>query len=140
MDLPRGQVVAVGANVKRKDGSILIFKRNLTDTTPGIWEHPGGKLEWGEDPAEGAKREVKEETNLDVKITRPIDIYSYVAERHGQNKHCIQLVFEAELLDENQEVVINDEHSEFRWVKLEELKGMYVSFFFRRLLEGKAKL
>jgi 8-oxo-dGTP diphosphatase len=47
----------------------------------GDWDVPGGFLEPGEDPAGGAKREVLEETGLEVELSAPfailIDRYPY---------------------------------------------------------------
>jgi len=51
----------------RKDKKVLLLKRALADTwMPGKWGLPGGVVEKGETPREGAIRETKEETNLDV--------------------------------------------------------------------------
>lgn len=40
-----------------------------------LWNLPGGGLEHGETPWEGAKREVKEETNLDIEIVSLAGVY-----------------------------------------------------------------
>lgn len=42
----------------------------VTQTNSGelFWDLPGGKIEYGEDPYDGLRREVKEETSLDVTI------------------------------------------------------------------------
>lgn len=42
----------------------------------GRWGLPGGGLHRGEDPAEGAVRELKEETGIDVKATKLQKLYS----------------------------------------------------------------
>jgi len=45
-----------------KDGKALLLKRRLNDEhKPGTWDIPGGRLEAGEDPISGLRREVKEE-------------------------------------------------------------------------------
>jgi ADP-ribose pyrophosphatase YjhB (NUDIX family) len=41
-----------------------------------FWNLPGGALERGETPWEGAMREVKEETGLDVEVVRLLGVYS----------------------------------------------------------------
>ena len=44
-----------------KDGKILIIKRSeKEDYFKGIWDLPGGKISFGEEPYESLKREVKE--------------------------------------------------------------------------------
>ena len=65
--------VRVGIGVMIKDGNkILLGHRSLTrkDTggifEPDTWTFPGGKQEFTETIFEGAIREVKEETNLDI--------------------------------------------------------------------------
>jgi len=45
------------------------IKREKTNVYPLYWDIPGGSVEEGELPAEGAIREVREETGLSVKIT-----------------------------------------------------------------------
>ena len=57
------------------DGSIVLVKRG-TDPYQGFWALPGGKLEGDETIEETARREVKEETGLEVRLERVIGVYS----------------------------------------------------------------
>ena len=54
------------------DGKILLTKREDFE----VWCLPGGGVEDGETLAEGAIREAKEETGLDVELTRLVGVYS----------------------------------------------------------------
>lgn len=55
------------------DGKIVLVHRQDT----GKWALAGGMVDWGEDIPNAAKRELKEETGLDlVKIRRLIGVYS----------------------------------------------------------------
>lgn len=61
----------VHALIVNAEGKVLLIKRSKAeDVLPGLWDIPGGILKDGEDPKEGALREVKEETNLEVKNVR----------------------------------------------------------------------
>lgn len=58
-----------------KDGKILLGQRHPDPEKAGsdmqgqgTWTMPGGKLEFGESFEEAAKREIKEETDLDVEV------------------------------------------------------------------------
>ncbi|RLI98177.1 MAG: hypothetical protein DRP00_02505 [Candidatus Aenigmatarchaeota archaeon] len=57
-------IVGVGVLII-KDGKVLLGKRN-EEPGKNTWSLPGGKLEFGETFEVCAKREVKEETGLDV--------------------------------------------------------------------------
>lgn len=46
-----------------RDGEVLLLER-AKPPFPGLWVAPGGKVEPGESPAEGALRELQEETGL----------------------------------------------------------------------------
>jgi 8-oxo-dGTP diphosphatase len=58
----------VVAAVIEKDGLILIGQRRREDRHPLKWEFPGGKVEDGETPRVGLKRELQEELSIDADI------------------------------------------------------------------------
>ena len=73
--------VAVKALIENKDGKTLLIKRSeLNSHKPFIWEISGGRLEKGENPFEGLKREVKEKTNLSIEIKHPVRIHHFIRE------------------------------------------------------------
>ena len=54
--------------IRRPDGRFLITKRVMTKAwAPGWWEVSGGGVQAGESSEEAVRREVKEETGLDVR-------------------------------------------------------------------------
>ena len=57
----------VAAIILDKEGRILVSQRALnSELYPGKWQIPGGKVEKGENHLIALKREVKEETDLEV--------------------------------------------------------------------------
>lgn len=62
--------------VVRRGGKILIAKRPAGKHLAGYWEFPGGAVEPGETAEEAVKRELREETGLEIVVTgraEPID-------------------------------------------------------------------
>ncbi len=73
-----------------KDGKVLLGKRNK-EPGKNTWSLPGGKLEFGETFEACAKREVKEETGLDID---DLEFISLSNDRF-ENQHCVTLGFKA---------------------------------------------
>ena len=67
-------MVAVGAVIEDEGGRILLVKHvpERGGFWQGKWICPGGKLEFGETIEEGIRREVKEETRLDIDLIAPL--------------------------------------------------------------------
>lgn len=63
-----GKVVRVVGAVIVRDGTILCARRGPAGKLPGMWEFPGGKLEFGEAPEVALKREIQEELECDVLV------------------------------------------------------------------------
>ncbi len=100
--------------IMRDDGRFLIVKRSDNDDyMPGLWELPGGKSEETESPEDATIRELKEETGLDVEIGAPFNIEFFLFKN---NEFCLDLFYECKMTNQNQEVKLSEEHSEFAWV------------------------
>lgn len=77
------------------DGKIVLVRRRDT----GEWGLPGGFVDWGEDIPSTARREIAEETGLElVKIRRLIGVYSSVD--RDPRVHSITVVVEAQVQGE----------------------------------------
>jgi 8-oxo-dGTP diphosphatase len=74
------------------DGRIVLIRRRDN----GRWALPGGMVDWGEDIPNTVKRELMEETGLElVKIRRLVGVYS--APDRDPRIHSICIVVEAEV-------------------------------------------
>jgi 8-oxo-dGTP diphosphatase len=111
-----GPTVAVGAVVV-EDGALLMVQR-AHEPGQGKWSIPGGRVERGEYLSDALRREVKEETNLDITVGDLLGI----AEVTG-DPHYVILDFEASLVGANQPVAADDV-AEVRWVPLDEVKSL----------------
>ncbi len=66
--------VATGA-IFSLDGGVLLVQRGI-EPSYGKWVFPGGYVDRGESLEAAAIREVKEESGLDVRLTRLLGVYS----------------------------------------------------------------
>jgi len=66
---------AAGAFVTNERGQILLLRRGQGEKQ-NSWTVPGGIMELGETPREAAKREVLEETGLEVEIGNLVGVYT----------------------------------------------------------------
>jgi 8-oxo-dGTP diphosphatase len=79
------------------DGRIVLVRRRDT----GKWSLPGGLVDWGENLTTTARRELKEETGLElVQIRRLVGVYSNVD--RDPRMHSIAILVEAEVQGELQ--------------------------------------
>jgi 8-oxo-dGTP diphosphatase len=72
-----------------RDGRILICRRRADQPHPLKWEFPGGKVEAGESPEDGLRRELREE--LGIEAAAPSEITRYTFAYPG--KDPILLIF-----------------------------------------------
>ncbi|MBI4175697.1 MAG: NUDIX domain-containing protein [Candidatus Aenigmarchaeota archaeon] len=109
-----------------KDGKLLLIRRRWDDVhKPDKWDIPGGRLEPGEDPFEGLKREVKEEINMDgLETLMPIEIKHFTRD-DGQK--ITMIIFLCRISPGK--IGLSKEHREYRWVDLHNPDGIIPGFF-----------
>ena len=73
---PKRPVLGVGALIFNRD-KILLVERGK-EPLKGYWSLPGGMLETGETLEQGVIREVHEETGLDVKPLKVLEIFERI--------------------------------------------------------------
>jgi len=90
-------IVYAGGCIFNKNGEVLLQKRADCNK----WGFPGGAVELGETPEMAAKREVKEETGLEIEVQKLIGIYtdSDVVYPNGDKAHSICICYEMSVVD-----------------------------------------
>lgn len=109
-------IIHVSTIIQNTSNEILLVLEGKKGDSYGKLNLPGGHLEICESIIDGAKREVKEETGLDVKIDSIIGIYV----GYGTNLRMINFIFSART-DKIFAKPMNDEIIECKWFSIEEL-------------------
>jgi len=111
----------------RKGNEVLV----LGDPEEGL-DYPGGKIQEGEiDPVESLKREVREETGLEIEVGDPFVTWTnaFPGGHRLAGKHVFLVGYRCKYV--SGEVKLSDEHDKFSWVTKENYREVNdgTSFF-----------
>ena len=113
--MANSQIVAA---IIEKDGCFLLGKRSQSKrNAPGCWAPISGQIEDGESEKEAIVREVCEEVGLVVLPIKKIAVFEENGPYQKMYWWKVKLISGIASL-------INDEHSELRWVTIEEMKNL----------------
>lgn len=115
------QCIGVKAIIKNNDGKILLLRRSAKYNHLSMqYDIPGGKINFGEEPEEGLEREVKEETNLDVKtVERVLDVRTIFKDDTLQIIRITYLC--TVILASLENIKLSDEHVSYTWMHPHEM-------------------
>jgi 8-oxo-dGTP diphosphatase len=87
---------------------------------PGVYELPGGHIDFGEDIVKGLKREIFEEFGMHVHVGDPFHVFTYMNNIKGS--HSIEVIYFAKFIDPIEQIHLNPaDHSSYKWFEEREL-------------------
>ncbi|WP_308723068.1 NUDIX hydrolase [Paenibacillus polysaccharolyticus] len=78
----QGIIMVVSVSILHK-GKVLIIKENKASVRD-TWNFPSGRVEYGEDIMDAARREAREETGYEVRLTATTGIYNFTSSLQQQ--------------------------------------------------------
>jgi 8-oxo-dGTP diphosphatase len=124
------QVITACAFIHQQfDGVEKLFWPKRADTKkflPGVYELPGGHIDFGEDLILGLIREIKEEFGMTISVGDAFAAFTYANEVKGS--HSIEVVFFAKFADPIEDIKLNPEdHSTFGWFAESEIEEQFIT-------------
>jgi 8-oxo-dGTP diphosphatase len=120
---PRHSVSVAGVITDDHGRTLLIQRRDNRR-----WEPPGGVLELAESIHDGLRREVREETGLDVEPIALTGVYKNIA------KGIVALVFRCKVTGGR--LTTNDEVTAFRWASQSDMGSLMAEAYAVRVLDA----
>ncbi|HET7624776.1 MAG TPA: NUDIX domain-containing protein [Verrucomicrobiae bacterium] len=129
-------IATVGGLIFNGAGEVLMIR---THKWSELWGIPGGKIKWGEPSLDALRRELKEETDLEIEDIEFVLVQDCIhSKEFYRDAHFILLNYTCRCVKEPK-VKLNEEAREFRWVKLEAALEMPVNEPTRTLLLAVAE-
>lgn len=129
--------VGVKALLRNGDGKFLLIRRS-SEKYPEVgarWDIVGGRINPGETLMENLRREIREETGLDMAAEPKLVAAQDILRVPG--RHVVRLTYVGEIDGQPQ---LDGDHTEFRWFTLQELRELgeeHLDIFFKELLDKK---
>lgn len=110
-------IVAVKALIVYKRKVLIVQRSFESNIGAGDWELVGGKLEFGENLEDGLKREIYEETQLNVSVEKLLFASSFKTHEYRQVVILDYLCFA-----KSDTIIISTEHIAYQWAGKNTLK------------------
>jgi len=129
MESPEEKSTLVVAAIMVRGREVFIARRRKEKKLGGQWEFPGGKVEVGESPENGLRRELEEEFGIKVAVGR------YLGESRCRYTHGSILLKAYEVSWEDGKIELTD-HDAFEWVPIEALSNFDFTLADRPFVDG----
>ncbi len=126
-------IASFNAIIVDSEGRVLVMKRN-NEPAKGRYWFPGGRIKLGQSLEEALKEQTEEETGLewsDLKVLKVASVDSSIF----KNRHTVNINFLLKKVS-NSEAQLNQEHSDYKWLKPEEFDKEKLDPYLKWALNG----
>ncbi len=110
--------VGCGAFILNENNELLLQQR-IKSPEAGFWSIPGGRLEMFETFESAVKREVKEETGVDIEVIDELGICDHIIE--SEQKHWVSPSFLCKITKGEPKIMEPTKHADMQWFSLDHL-------------------
>ncbi len=114
------QTLTVRAVIKQDNKVLLLRRATGSPQYIGLFELPGGKVDFGEDPRASLQREIAEETGREIETLQLFDVHSELDVSDVKHQYIV-LVFLVALRAETN-IEISSDHDKYAWKKLADIQ------------------
>lgn len=117
------------------DGRVVLIKR-LNEPFKDCWAIPGGFVEYGEEVEKAAIREAKEETGLDIELTKLVGVYS--RPDRDPRGHTVTVAYTAKIVGGT--LRSDSDAKDAKFIDVHNLEGMDLAFDHMKILKDSGLL
>ena len=115
--------VGVGAVIVNEEGKVFLAKRGQKARNErGMWQIPGGSVEFGETYQDALKREVKEEHGVEIEVIKLLDVSNHIMPEEKQ--HWVSPILLCRITSGTPQILEPEKCDEIGWFSLEEIQNM----------------
>ncbi len=107
-------IIVARVIVQNSANEVLILKRSEGFSNPGKYDLPGGKIDPGEQPIDGAIRELFEETGIKARVEDLQIVDSYCSAAVNETIWC-DIIYRLNLTSST-DIILSSEHESSRFI------------------------
>ncbi len=131
--------VGVGAILVDLNGKIFLSRRGMSSKNErGLWEFPGGAVEFGEKLADALRREMSEEYGIEIEVGELLDVVDHILLDEGQ--HWVSPTFICKISKGEPQILEPQKCSEIGWFEINNVPENLSVITQQNLLHYRQKL
>ena len=112
--------VGVGALIVNDKGMLFLSRRGVkAKNEHGLWEFPGGSVEFGEKLADALRREMREEYGIEITVGELLDVADHILPEEGQ--HWVSPTFICRIISGEPRILEPEKCAEIGWFAPDEM-------------------
>jgi ADP-ribose pyrophosphatase YjhB (NUDIX family) len=118
--------VSAGAIIKNNEEQYFLAKRGeKARDDQGLWEFPGGTINFYETREQAAKRNIYEKYHFEIGIDGLLGVYDVIDKIHAD--HWISTTYLCHVVQGTPQIMDKKKCADIRWFTLEEIKTLPIS-------------